>query len=99
MKDSATGQLHVVVLAAGKGTRMRSSSPKVLHEIAGRSMLAHCLDTAAALQPASIRVVIGHQGEAVRDAEAERHVTWVWQDEQNGTGHAVQLGIDGLQAG
>ncbi|WP_322521425.1 bifunctional UDP-N-acetylglucosamine diphosphorylase/glucosamine-1-phosphate N-acetyltransferase GlmU [Guyparkeria halophila] len=99
MKDSATGQLHVVVLAAGKGTRMRSSRPKVLHEIAGRSMLAHCLDTAAALQPASIRVVIGHQGEAVRDAEAERQVAWVWQDEQNGTGHAVQIGIDGLRAG
>ena len=99
MKDSASGQLHVVVLAAGKGTRMRSSRPKVLHEIAGRSMLAHCLDTAAALQPASIHVVIGHQGEAVRDSLIERPVSWVWQHEQNGTGHAVQLGIEGLQAG
>jgi len=61
-------------------------------------MLAHCLDTAAALDPASIRVVIGHQGEAVRESQADRDVDWVWQHEQNGTGHAVQLGIEGLQA-
>ncbi|TKA88976.1 UDP-N-acetylglucosamine diphosphorylase/glucosamine-1-phosphate N-acetyltransferase [Guyparkeria sp. SB14A] len=99
MKDSATGRLHVVVLAAGKGTRMRSSKPKVLHEIAGRSMLSHCLDTAAALNPATIRVVIGHQGEAVRESQSGREVEWVWQREQNGTGHAVQLGIEGLAAG
>lgn len=98
MKDSATGRLHVVILAAGKGTRMRSSKPKVLHEIAGRSMLAHCLDTAADLAPASIHVVIGHQGDAVRESQIHREVDWVWQHEQNGTGHAVQLGIEGLQA-
>ncbi|MFP4463147.1 MAG: bifunctional UDP-N-acetylglucosamine diphosphorylase/glucosamine-1-phosphate N-acetyltransferase GlmU [Guyparkeria sp.] len=98
MTDTATGRLHVVVLAAGKGTRMRSSKPKVLHEIAGRSMLAHCLDTAAALNPATIRVVIGHQGEAVRESQSGRPVEWVWQHEQNGTGHAVELGIDGLDA-
>lgn len=98
MKDSATGRLHVVVLAAGKGTRMRSSKPKVLHGIAGRSMLSHCLDTAAKLDPATVRVVIGHQGEAVRESQRGRDVEWVWQREQNGTGHAVQLGIDGLVA-
>ncbi|HER35468.1 MAG: bifunctional UDP-N-acetylglucosamine diphosphorylase/glucosamine-1-phosphate N-acetyltransferase GlmU [Halothiobacillaceae bacterium] len=98
MKDSAIGRLHVVVLAAGKGTRMRSNLPKVLHEIAGRSMLAHCLDTAAELNPATIRVVIGHQGEAVRESQLDRDVEWVWQHEQNGTGHAVQLGIEGLAA-
>ncbi|WP_410474445.1 bifunctional UDP-N-acetylglucosamine diphosphorylase/glucosamine-1-phosphate N-acetyltransferase GlmU [Guyparkeria sp. TX1] len=98
MKDSATGRVHVVVLAAGKGTRMRSSKPKVLHELAGRSMLAHCLDTAAALNPATVRVVIGHQGEAVRESQSHRNLDWVWQHEQNGTGHAVQLGIEGLQA-
>ena len=98
MNDSATGRLHVVVLAAGKGTRMRSARPKVLHEIAGRSMLAHCLDTAEALAPATIRVVIGHEGETVRDSQADRRVEWIWQDQQNGTGHAVQLGIEGLDA-
>jgi len=98
MNDSAKGRLHVVVLAAGKGTRMRSATPKVLHAIAGRSMLAHCLDTAETLQPASIRVVIGHEGEAVRASQAGRNVEWIWQHEQNGTGHAVQLGIEGLEA-
>ncbi len=98
MNRQSRSELHVVVLAAGKGTRMRSSRPKVLHEIAGRSMLAHCLDTAADLDPATIHVVIGHQGEAVRESQARRNVDWVWQHEQNGTGHAVQLGIEGLQA-
>ena len=98
MNQSAKGRLHVVVLAAGKGTRMRSATPKVLHAIAGRSMLAHCLDTAEALAPATVRVVIGHEGEAVRESQADRRLQWVWQHEQNGTGHAVQLGIDGLQA-
>ncbi|WP_372591777.1 bifunctional UDP-N-acetylglucosamine diphosphorylase/glucosamine-1-phosphate N-acetyltransferase GlmU [Guyparkeria sp.] len=98
MTRQSRSELHVVVLAAGKGTRMRSSRPKVLHEIGGRSMLAHCLDTAEALDPASIRVVIGHQGEAVRSAEADRPIHWVWQHEQNGTGHAVWLGIEGLDA-
>ncbi len=99
MNDSARHRLHVLVLAAGKGTRMRSKRPKVLHEVAGRTMLAHCLDTAAALSPATIRVVIGHAGDAVRDSEADRPVEWVWQRQQNGTGHAVQLGIEGLEAG
>lgn len=98
MSSQSRSRLHVVVLAAGKGTRMRSSRPKVLHEIGGRSMLAHCLDTAEALEPATVRVVIGHQGEAVRQAEAARSVDWVWQHEQQGTGHAVWLGIDGLEA-
>ncbi|KTG16654.1 MULTISPECIES: bifunctional UDP-N-acetylglucosamine diphosphorylase/glucosamine-1-phosphate N-acetyltransferase GlmU [unclassified Guyparkeria] len=98
MNDSAKGKLHVVVLAAGKGTRMRSATPKVLHEIAGRSMLAHCLDTASGLDPAGIRVVIGHEGETVLASQADREVQWVWQHDQNGTGHAVQLGIEGLDA-
>ncbi|MGM0517215.1 MAG: bifunctional UDP-N-acetylglucosamine diphosphorylase/glucosamine-1-phosphate N-acetyltransferase GlmU [Pseudomonadota bacterium] len=98
MSDQSTGELHVVVLAAGKGTRMRSARPKVLHRIGGHSMLARCLDTAEALEPASVRVVIGHQGEAVRDSEADRDVAWVWQHEQHGTGHAVWLGIEDLDA-
>ncbi len=98
MSSRDTGELHIVVLAAGKGTRMRSARPKVLHEIGGRSMLSHCLDTARVLSPASIRVVIGHQGEAVRASVAETDIEWIWQDEQKGTGHAVSLGIDGLDA-
>lgn len=98
MTSRDSGELHVVVLAAGKGTRMRSARPKVLHEIGGRTMLSHCLETARALSPASIRVVIGHQGDAVRGSVADSDIEWVWQDQQNGTGHAVALGVDGLDA-
>ena len=63
MNDTKTLPLHVVVLAAGEGKRMRSSRPKVLQPLAGRPMLAHVLDAAAALQPAAIHVVYGHAGE------------------------------------
>jgi bifunctional UDP-N-acetylglucosamine pyrophosphorylase/glucosamine-1-phosphate N-acetyltransferase len=98
MSDQSTGELHVVVLAAGKGKRMRSARPKVLHRLGGRSMLARCLDTAEALEPASVRVVIGHQGEAVRESETGRELIWVWQHEQQGTGHAVRLAIEDLKA-
>ena len=58
--------LDIVILAAGQGTRMRSALPKVLHPIAGQSMLAHVLQTARSLKPASIQVVIGHGAELVR---------------------------------
>jgi len=77
-----TQPLHVIILAAGAGKRMKSALPKVLQPIAGRPMLAHVIDTARQLQPEAIHVVYGHGGEAVRQAFAE-------QREQLGTGHAV----------
>ena len=69
-----TAPLHVVILAAGEGKRMKSRTPKVLQKIAGRPMLAHVIDAARALSPAGIHVVYGHGGDAVRVAkeEAER---------------------------
>jgi len=83
--------LHVIILAAGEGKRMKSSLPKVLQKIAGRPMLAHVIDSARALDPAGIHVVYGHRGEAVRDAFAgESDLTWAEQAQQLGTGHAVQ---------
>ncbi len=83
--------LHVIVLAAGAGKRMRSQLPKVLQPIAGRPMLAHVLAAARALDPACIHVVHGHAGEAVREAFAtEQDLVWVEQRERLGTGHAVQ---------
>jgi bifunctional UDP-N-acetylglucosamine pyrophosphorylase/glucosamine-1-phosphate N-acetyltransferase len=86
--------LHVIILAAGEGKRMKSSLPKVLQEIAGRPMLAHVIDSARALGPAGIHVVYGHRGEAVRDAFAgESDLTWAEQAQQLGTGHAVQQAI------
>ena len=57
--------LDIVILAAGQGTRMRSSLPKVLHPVAGKSMLGHLIDTARSLKPGSIQVVIGHSAEKV----------------------------------
>jgi bifunctional UDP-N-acetylglucosamine pyrophosphorylase/glucosamine-1-phosphate N-acetyltransferase len=83
--------LHVVVLAAGEGKRMKSALPKVLQPIAARPMLAHVIDAARALQPAGIHVVYGHGGEAVRAAFADQSdLAWAEQERQHGTGHAVR---------
>src|SRR5690554_3891052 len=81
--------LHVVILAAGQGTRMRSSLPKVLHPVAGKPMLEHVIDSARALLPQGIHVVIGHGAERVRQTLDAADLNWVLQSEQLGTGHAV----------
>jgi bifunctional UDP-N-acetylglucosamine pyrophosphorylase/glucosamine-1-phosphate N-acetyltransferase len=86
-----TQALHVIILAAGAGKRMKSALPKVLQPIAGRPMLAHVIDTARQLQPDAIHVVYGHGGEAVRTAFADQpDLQWAEQSQQLGTGHAVQ---------
>jgi bifunctional UDP-N-acetylglucosamine pyrophosphorylase/glucosamine-1-phosphate N-acetyltransferase len=86
--------LHVIVLAAGEGKRMKSLLPKVLMPLAGRPMLAHVLDTARALRPEGLHVVYGHRGEQVRAAFArDTDIHWVHQAEQRGTGHAVRLAL------
>ncbi len=82
-------KLGVIVLAAGKGTRMRSALPKVLHPLAGRPLLGHVLDAAAALGAAQVCVVYGHGGQQVPAAFPEAKATWVEQQERLGTGHAV----------
>jgi len=85
--------LSVVILAAGKGTRMRSRLPKVLQLLAGRPILTHVLDTARQLNPQSIHVVIGHGAETVLGKCAAPDIDWVMQHEQLGTGHAVQQAL------
>lgn len=85
--------LNIVILAAGKGTRMHSNKPKVLHEIGGKPILAHVIDCAKALNPEKIIVVYGYGGEIVREAFALKDIHWVNQAEQLGTGHAVQQAI------
>jgi bifunctional UDP-N-acetylglucosamine pyrophosphorylase / glucosamine-1-phosphate N-acetyltransferase len=85
--------LHVVILAAGEGKRMKSARPKVLMPLAGRSMLGHVLDTARSLEPAAIHIVYGHGGDQVRAAFADPDLSWVKQAEQRGTGHAVKLAM------
>jgi bifunctional UDP-N-acetylglucosamine pyrophosphorylase/glucosamine-1-phosphate N-acetyltransferase len=84
-----TKPLHIVILAAGEGTRMKSALPKVLHTLGGRPMLIHLLETAAALQPVAMHVVVGNGAERVRAACAGHSVNWVPQPERRGTGHAV----------
>ena len=81
----------VIILAAGKGTRMRSSLPKVLQPLAGRPLLGHVVDTAKKLQAGNIITIYGHGGQLVQDAFAHENVQWVEQAEQLGTGHAVKV--------
>lgn len=85
--------LDVVILAAGKGTRMVSERPKVLHEIAGKPLLQHVLDTAKALEPAQICVIYGYGGETVPQTIADAFLRMVRQEPQLGTGHAVQQAL------
>ena len=83
--------LHVCVLAAGKGTRMRSSLPKVLHPVLGRAMIDHVIQSVELLEPKAVSVVIGHESELVRSTIRQpKNLRWVIQDEQLGTGHAVK---------
>ena len=90
--------LDIVILAAGQGTRMRSALPKVLHPIAGLSMLGHVVQTARLLKPDSIQVVIGHGAQLVREMLAADDVNFVVQHEQLGTGHAVAQAVTHLKA-
>jgi bifunctional UDP-N-acetylglucosamine pyrophosphorylase/glucosamine-1-phosphate N-acetyltransferase len=88
MNQSVT---HVVILAAGQGTRMKSQLPKVLHPVAGRPMLEHVLDTAASVAPATVTVIVGHGGAAVRQRLAGRPgIQFAVQEPQLGTAHALQ---------
>ncbi|SDI90118.1 bifunctional UDP-N-acetylglucosamine diphosphorylase/glucosamine-1-phosphate N-acetyltransferase GlmU [Billgrantia gudaonensis] len=91
--------LDVVILAAGQGTRMRSSRPKVLHRLAGKPMVRHVLDTAGQLAADRLHVVVGHGAEAVREALSDTPVHFALQAEQKGTGHAVAQTLEALGQG
>ena len=88
--------LHIVVLAAGEGTRMKSRRPKMLQTLGGRPLLTHLLDTIEALNPEKIHVVIGAGADAVREACGDYTVDWVLQTERRGTGHAVMQAMPGI---
>lgn len=87
----------VIVLAAGQGTRMRSSKPKVLQLLAGKPLLHHVLGTVQQLSPAQTMVVCGYKAEELQTSCKEFNVDWVWQAEQLGTGHAVQVAFPEMQ--
>jgi len=86
-------KLNIVILAAGKGTRMHSDTPKVLHEIGAMSILGHVITCAKTLKPNKIIVVYGFGGETVKDIFLGENIIWVKQAEQLGTGHAVQQAV------
>lgn len=90
--------LNVVILAAGQGTRMRSALPKVLHQLAGKPMVSHVVDTARSLDAQCIHLVVGHGAEQVRKQLAAPDVNFVEQLQQLGTGHAVTQALPSLQA-
>ncbi|WGE88196.1 bifunctional UDP-N-acetylglucosamine diphosphorylase/glucosamine-1-phosphate N-acetyltransferase GlmU [Actinobacillus equuli subsp. haemolyticus] len=83
-------QLSVVILAAGKGTRMYSDLPKVLHTVAGKPMVKHVIDTAKQIDAKQIHLIYGHGGELLQQRLSAEPVNWVLQAEQLGTGHAMQ---------
>lgn len=85
--------MNIVILAAGTGKRMRSALPKVLHPLAGRPLLSHVIDTARALDPVRIVVVVGHGAQAVQQAVGAPDIAFAVQSEQLGTGHAVQQAL------
>jgi bifunctional UDP-N-acetylglucosamine pyrophosphorylase / glucosamine-1-phosphate N-acetyltransferase len=94
---SSAARLHVIVLAAGEGKRMRSPLPKVLHPLGGLPLVGHVLQTARALGAQAITVVEGHGGERLREALAgEPDLRWARQERQLGTGHAVSAALPGV---
>ena len=86
--------LDIVILAAGKGTRMGSPLPKVLSNLAGRPLLAHVLDTASKLKGCKLHVVVGHEAKKVKQAfSSNKKINWIKQSKQLGTGHAVRQAL------
>lgn len=87
----------VILLAAGEGTRMKSATPKVLHSVAGRSLLGHVVHAVSQLNPSELRIVVGSGREAVEAhiGQIAPHATTVFQEQRNGTGHAAQLALAG----
>jgi len=88
----------IAIMAAGKGTRLKSKRPKVLHEVGGKALLAHVIDAAVAVvAPQDVYVIIGHEAEKVKQAVAASGVGFVLQAEQRGTGHAIQCARPALE--
>ena len=87
----------IAILAAGKGTRLKSKHPKVLHEVGGKPLLAHVIAAATKVVPASdVFAIIGHEADRVRSAVAATGIEFVLQQEQRGTGHALMVAREAL---
>ena len=96
-ESQANGKTAIVIMAAGKGTRLKSKHPKVLHEVGGKPLLAHAIGAATKVIPANdVYAIIGHEAERVRAAVADNGVNFVLQKEQRGTGHALMAAREAL---
>src|SRR5690349_22027740 len=85
-------QVAIAIMAAGKGTRLKSKHPKVLHEVGGKPLLAHVISAATKVVPAQdVFAIIGHEADRVREAVAHTGIKFVLQKEQRGTGHAIMM--------
>lgn len=91
--------LTVIILAAGQGTRMKSARPKVVHELAGKSLLQHVVDSCRALEPEQVIVVTGHGADQVRECMQGQDIEFVEQRQQLGTGHALAQCVDAVNKG
>jgi bifunctional UDP-N-acetylglucosamine pyrophosphorylase/glucosamine-1-phosphate N-acetyltransferase len=95
--ERPTPRLAVIIMAAGKGTRLRSRRPKVLHEVGGKPLLSHVIATASRLaENEDIFTILGHQAERVREAMSGTGVQFIEQKEQRGTGHAIQCAREAI---
>src|SRR6266704_1199685 len=91
LSNNSKERFAIAIMAAGKGTRLKSKRPKVLHEIGGKPLLEHVIAAASQIvPPADIFVIVGHHADLVREAVAATGVQFVEQPEQRGTGHAIQ---------
>ena len=90
-------KIFPIILAAGQGTRMHSSLPKVLHPIGGKPMLHHVIDSCLQLNADKVAVVYGHGGELVRSSESRDNIIWALQEKQFGTGHAVAMAVPHIE--
>src|SRR5271155_673693 len=92
-------RVAVAIMAAGKGTRLKSQLPKVLHEVGGKPLLAHVIAAATrVVPPQDVFAIIGHEADRVRSAVAQTGVNFVLQSEQRGTGHALMVAREALSA-
>ena len=90
-------RVAIAILAAGKGTRLKSKHPKVLHEVGGKPLLAHVIAAATKVVPANdVFAIIGHEADRVRAAVAASGIGFVLQKEQRGTGHALMVAREAL---
>ena len=93
----STPRTAIAIMAAGKGTRLKSNHPKVLHEVGGKPILAHVIATAIQVVPAKdVFVIVGHEAERVREAVRATGVNFVLQAEQRGTGHALMVAREAI---